>query len=103
MRFLTKTAVLITVTALTGCAGGNVKTSSDYSSPPAPHVNHPYFNPWMPYGSARATWKPPVANRMSTIVKPDDPAASLTRPDYEAAPWATGAQPSPYGGPAGTF
>lgn len=104
MRFPGRTAILITLTALTGCAsGGNVNTAGNYSSPPAPHVFHPDFNPWMPYASAHATWDPPVANRMGTIVKPDDPAVSLTRPDYEAAPWAIGAQPSPYGGPAGTF
>lgn len=104
MRFRTSTVALVTAIALSGCSsGGNVKSADDYSSPPAPHVYHPYFNPWMPYGSAHATWEPPVANRMGTIVKPTDPAVTMTRPDYETAPWAIGAQPSPYGGPTGTF
>lgn len=89
--------------ALAGCAGGNVKSASDYSAPPAPPVRHPNFDPYAAYGSVNATWKPPVLNRWGTIVKPSDPATDWTRPDYEAAPWATGAKPSPYGGPAGTF
>jgi hypothetical protein len=91
------------VYALAGCASPNVKTPGQYASAPAPVVKSKYYNPFAAYGSSNATWAPPVLDRWGTVVKPTDPATSWTRPDYEAAPWASGAQPSPYGGPAGTF
>lgn len=86
-------AIVLSCTALAGCASGNLKTEADYHAPPARPVADPYFNPYAPYGSTHATWEPPVLNRWQTIVKPNDPSVTLTRPDYEAAPWATGAQP----------
>ena len=43
------------------------------------------------------------ADRTGTIVKPEEPATEWSRPNYEGAPWASGAKPSPYGGPPGTF
>lgn len=88
---------------LAGCESGNVKTAADYNPPPPPLVLHPYYDPYTPYGQANATWLPPVVNRQGTIVSPVEPASEWDRPDYEEAPWATGAKPSPYGGPPGTF
>lgn len=88
---------------LAGCASPNVKKPGDYAAAPAPAVHDKYYDPYAAYGSSNATWAPPAVDRWGTIVKPNDPSTDWTRPDYEAAPWATGAQPSPYGGPAGTF
>lgn len=88
--------VILSCTALAGCASGNLKTEADYRAPPARPVADPSFNPYAPYGSTHATWEPPVLNRWQTIVKPNDPSVTLTCPDYEAAPWATGAKSSAF-------
>ncbi len=92
--------IALACAALAGCASGNLKSASAYTAPPARHVYHPWYNPWMPYGSANATWQPTIANRWGSVVKPNDPAVTLDRPGYEHAPWATGAQGSRY---TGTF
>lgn len=88
---------------LAGCAEGNVKTAADYHPPPPPPIAHPAYNPYAAYGEAHAIWQPPVVDRTGTIVKPEEPATEWSRPNYEGAPWASGAKPSPYGGPPGTF
>ncbi len=95
--------ILVGLAILAGCASPNVKTPGQYASAPAPVVKDKYYNPFAAYGSANATWAPPVLDRWGTVVKPADPSTDWTRPNYEAAPWASGSQPSPYGGPAGTF
>ena len=91
------------VLGVAACDNGNVKTQADYNPPPPPPIQHPNYNPYAAYGDAHATWQPPVVDRAGTIVKPEEPATEWDRPNYEGAPWATGAKPSPYGGPPGTF
>ena len=95
--------ILCVVAAASACSSGNVKSASDYDAPAAPPVKHPDYDPYAAYGQATATWRPPVADRNGTIVKPHEPATSLDRPDYEHAPWATGAGAGSASAPAGTF
>jgi len=96
---------IITLVAglLAACSSGNVKSANDYSPPPAPPVRNPIYDPYAAYGTANATWQPPVFNRDSTIVKPTEPASQADRPDYENAPWATGAAGGSRYTPPGTF
>ena len=89
--------------SLIGCSGGNLRSASDYNAPPAPPVKHPSYNPYAAYGEANATWRPPVFDRNGTVVKPDDPAVDYRRPEYENAPWATGAEGGSALAPPGTF
>jgi len=88
---------------LAACSTGNVKSTKDYSPPPAPQVRNPIYDPYAGYGTANATWQPPVFNRDGTIVKPAEPASQADRPDYESAPWATGAGGGSQYAPPGTF
>jgi len=81
----------------------NVHGVSSYNVPLPPKVEHPYYDPTMAYGSANATWRPPVYNLRRTIVKPVEPTTLAQRPDYEQAEWATGAGGSSTSAPAGTF
>ena len=99
-RFLALSAAVL---GLTACSGGNLKTASDYSAPSAPPVRYPTYNPYSTYGTANATWVPPVVNRHGTIVRPNDPGALSGRPDYEHAEWATGAAGGDRLAPPGTF
>ena len=99
-RFLTTAAATLVLTA---CSGGNLKTASDYSTPSAPPVRYPTYNPYSTYGSANATWVPPVVNRHGTVVRPNDPGVLSGRPDYEHAEWATGAAGADRSAPPGTF
>ena len=90
--------------SLTACSGGpNVKSAKDYSAPAAPPVRNPLYNPYAAYGEANATWTPPVFNRDGTIMKPTEPASQSDRPNYEFAPWASGASGGSSSAPAGTF
>jgi hypothetical protein len=68
-----------------------------------PPVRNPVYDPYAGYGTANATWQPPVFNRDGTIVKPAEPALQADRPDYENAPWATGAAGGSRYTPPGTF
>jgi len=88
---------------LTACDGGNVKSAKDYSPPPAPSVRNPIYDPYAAYGEANATWQPPTFNRDGTIVKPAEPSSQNDRPNYEFAPWATGASSGSQNAPPGTF
>jgi hypothetical protein len=88
---------------LTGCSNGNVHTPGSYSAPPPPPVQHPYYDPYAAYGEANATWRPAVVDRRGTIVKPSEPSTQGTRPNYESAPWATGASGGRSSAPPGTF
>jgi hypothetical protein len=88
---------------LTGCAGGNVQSARDYDAPAAPLLRHPTYDAYAPYGSAPATWTPPIANRDGTIVRPLDPNVTIGRPDYEHARGATGAAGGSENAPPGTF
>ena len=89
---------------LVACSGGpNIKSAKDYSAPPAPPVRNPLYNPYAAYGEANATWTPPVFNRDGTITKPAEPASQSDRPEYEFAPWATGASGGNRFAPPGTF
>jgi hypothetical protein len=90
-------------TALTACSSGNVKSARDHYAPPAPTVQNPLYDPYMPYGTANATWRAPSYNRAGTIVHPTDPGADQGRAPYEQAPWATGAGGRPHLAPPGTF
>jgi hypothetical protein len=103
MRFQRLAPLAFLMIGLTGCDSGNVKTAADYDPPPPPPIHHPNYDPAAPYAQANATWQPPVVNRDGSIVKPGEPATEWDRPNYEGAPWASGAKPSPYGGPPGTF
>ncbi len=103
MRISPALAALPVALSLMGCSGGNLKSASDYHAPPAPPVRHPSYNPYAPYGEANATWRPPVFDRDGTVVKPADPASDYRRPDYEHAPWATGAEGGSALAPPGTF
>ena len=97
-------ALIAAALGLAACgSGGNIHTAKDYDAPPPPPIRHPGYNPYAAYGEANATWRPPVFDRDGTIQKPVEPSSQYLRPDYEHAPWATGASPSPYGGPPGTF
>ena len=99
------TPILITIlaAALTGCSSGNVKSARDYNAPAAPTVQHPLYDPYMPYASANATWAAPIYNRAGTIVRPADPNTDRDRQPYEQAPWATGAEGRNSFAPPGTF
>lgn len=90
-------------TSLAACSSGNIKSAKDYNAPAAPTVRHPYYNPYVPYGQANATWTPPVWNRNGTVVKPYDPGVEKGRPPHESASWATGAAGGSSSAPPGTF
>jgi hypothetical protein len=93
----------LAVLLLAACTTGNVESVNDYSPPPAPPVRNPLYDPYAGYGETNATWEPPVWNRDGTIVKPAEPASQSDRPDYESAPWATGAAGGSQFAPPGTF
>jgi len=99
MRILIPLALALPLAA---CAG-NVRTANQYGSPSPVAVKNPDYDPYMAYGSANATWRPPVYNRQSTIVAPDEPSTQSPRPDYEHAPWAYGASGGSQFAPPGTF
>ena len=103
MKLLRLAVAAILILALAGCAEGNVKTADDYDAPPPPPIAQPTYNPYAAYGEAHAIWQPPVVDRSGGIVKPEEPATDWDRQNYEGAPWASGAKPSPFGGPPGTF
>lgn len=89
---------------LAACSSGNVRTVGSYSAPAAPPVRNPSYDPYASPGTVNATWAPPVLNRNGTIVKPNDPRGAMAgRPDYEHAPWATGAAGGAAYAPPGTF
>lgn len=91
--------------ALAGCSNvsGNVKTADNVKPIPAPPVKQPFYDPYAAYGSADATWQPPVIDRDGNIQKPYSPSVQAGRPNYENAPWATGSKGSTFDGPPGTF
>ncbi len=100
-RLATPTLLLLSLAACG--SGGNLKSVADYTAPPAPPIRHPLYDPGASYGEARATWRPPVADRDGGIVRPSEPATEAGRPDYEGASWATGAGRSAFQAPPGTF
>jgi len=95
--------VLLSLSLAACSQSPNVKSASDYSAPKAPPVRNPLYNPYAAYGEANATWTPPVFNRDGTIVKPAEAASQSDRPDYETAPWASGASGGSRNAPPGTF
>lgn len=88
---------------LTACSSGNVRAPDTYARVTPPPVANPYYDPYPAYGTANATWQPPVYDRSGTIVKPTDPSTQSSRPVYEDAPWATGASGGNEIAPRGTF
>ena len=88
---------------LSGCNSGNLKAAGTHDAPAAPPVQHATYDPYSAYGQANAIWQPPVADRNGTIVKPHEPSTALDRPDYEQAPWMTGAGAGSSVAPRGTF
>jgi hypothetical protein len=103
MRLGNRLTAALLLASVAGCSGGNVKSTQDYRTPAAPPVRNPTFNPYAAYGEANATWQPPVFNRDGTIVKMAEPSSQSDRPDYERAPWATGASGGNRLAPPGTF
>ncbi len=95
--------LVLLLAPLAACSSGNVQSANDFEAPPAPPVIHPDYDPYAPYGQANATWRPPVFDRRGTIVKPAEPSTQADRPDYEHAPWATGAGGGNVLAPPGTF
>jgi hypothetical protein len=73
---------------LAGCAHGNVRSQASIHGPKPPTVLHPLYDPYASYGSAPAAWRPALATRAGTIVKPTDPADQADRPAYEQAKWS---------------
>lgn len=102
MRHLVLPLVFLSV-PLAACSSGNVRTAASYNAPPPPPVQHPFYDPYASYGEANAIWRPPVVDRNGTIVKPYEPSTQGTRPNYESAPWATGASGGSPSAPPGTF
>lgn len=82
-------ATVMASVALAGCAHGNIRSEASYRGPKPPPVRHPLYDPYASYGAAPATWRPAVAAREGTIIKPSDPADQSERPDYEHATWST--------------
>jgi hypothetical protein len=95
--------VALAATALAGCAQGNLRTPSSYAALVPPPVRNPWYDPYAPYGSSNAIWRPPVYDLQQTIVKPAEPASQASRPDYESAEWATGTGGGSTLKPPGTF
>lgn len=99
-----KAIIAATTLVLAGCnPAGNVTSANSYNPSPAPPVQHPLYDPYARYGQADAIWVPPVYDRDGTIVAPSEPATQRDRPDYEHAPWATGAAGGSRYAPPGTF
>jgi hypothetical protein len=96
-------ALALAATALAGCAQGNLRTPASYAALAPPTVHNPWYDPYAPYGSSNATWRPPVYDLQQTIVKPVESASQASRPNYEGAEWATGAGGGSALKPPGTF
>lgn len=96
-------ALFVLSIPLAACSSGNVRAPDSYAKVSPPPVANPYYDPYPAYGSANATWRPPVYDRNDTVVKPVDPTTQASRPDYEQAPWATGASGGSVSAPPGTF
>lgn len=103
MRQILLPVMLAVTNPLAACSSGNVQAPSAYAKVSPPPVKAPYYDPYAAYGSTDATWRPPVYDRNGTIVKPADPTSQDSRPDYEAAEWATGAAGGSTSAPPGTF
>ncbi|MFT8948677.1 MAG: hypothetical protein ABF876_19630 [Acetobacter aceti] len=73
--------------AVSGCSHRNLTSASSRPLRP-PAVRQALYDPYAPYGSVPARWKPAVASRAGNIVKPTDPADQVDRPDYEGASWS---------------
>ncbi|MFT9091430.1 MAG: hypothetical protein ABF479_10585 [Gluconacetobacter sp.] len=83
---VSRLAAAVGLFALSGCASGNLHTA-DRGKLHAPAVKHPYFEPYAPYGSAPAVWRPVVTSSMP-LGRPRDPVIEAGQPDYEHAPWS---------------
>jgi hypothetical protein len=103
MRPSTIAAVLGCASLFSGCSSPNVRALGSYATVQPPPIKNFYYDPYAPYGSANATWRPPVYDRQGTIVKPADPSTQSSRPDLEHAPWAYGASGGSQLAPPGTF
>jgi len=76
------------LSSLTGCVAPNVAAPGSIHGPKAPYVANRNYDPYAAYGSAPVIWRPSVATRAGTIIKPTDPTDQAERPDYEHAPWS---------------
>jgi len=85
-RYLS-TAVWGLSVGLSACAHGNIQRQASIHAPAPPVVQHPLYDPYMAYGSAPAVWRPSLAARAGTVVKPSDPVDQGDRPDYDHAKW----------------
>lgn len=88
MHWCRVSAVIVLGLGVAGCAHGNIRSVASYHPPPPPHVKQPLFDPYAPYGSAPAVWRPALASRAGTIVKPNDPVDQADRPSYETSAWS---------------
>ena len=100
MKPLLPLALAACALALTACAQGNLRTPESYGALAPPPIRKRLYDPYAPYGSSDAIWRPPVYNN---IVKPAEPASQASRPNYEGAEWATGAGGGSELRPPGTF
>ena len=96
-------ALFLCAALLAGCSSGNVRAPGSYNPPAAPPIKSFWYDPGAAYGSSNAIWRPPVYDRQGTIMKPAEPSSQGLRPDYENAPWATGAGGGSQLRPPGTF
>jgi hypothetical protein len=103
MRPSTFAAITALCLILAACSDGNLRSPSDYNAPAAPTGRQSEYDPFARPGSSNATWMPPIINRNGTIVRPYDPGVTVGRPDYEHAPWASGAAGGSAAAPPGTF
>lgn len=97
---LPRLAAATLLLAPAACDNGNLNMAKVYSSPPAPSVRSPLFDPYAAPGQTPATWVPRVYDRDETIVRLRDPSVEWDFEDYRHAPWLAG---RPRSAPPGTF
>jgi hypothetical protein len=59
-------ALALAATTLAGCAQGNLRTPSSYAALAPPPIRNPWYDPYAPYGSSNAIWRPPVYDLQQT-------------------------------------
>src|SRR5689334_287729 len=69
METIMRISIISLFLGLAACSSGNVHTSADYKAPSPPPIRQPFYDPFAAYGSAPATWAPPVFDRHGTIVR----------------------------------
>lgn len=104
MKILFGTAVTVLVVGLSACgSGGNVRSTTEYTAPSASKLTHPAYSPYAAYGDERENWRPEVANRDGSLVRPQEPATEYDRADYDCVPLSVGSAGALVTAPPGTF